>query len=196
MKRASLVLSLFILATPVWALKGAPDGKRPLRIAVLHTSDRWGDPGMDAAAAAIEHEMVGQLRKRGADAWEARRTLEDVPNDDATSEADLLVEVTAGPGGQREVGGIGVSDTHVSTTLGVVLSRVAAEVRLYDAHTHELVDHYDLSKSKTAVVPTSLGFGDSRFFVYSVVPIARHFQYRSAVRDVAAEAADRITARR
>ena len=117
------------------------------------------------------------------------------PPTSPSSEADLLVEVSGSHGAQHEVAGVGVGDAHVSTTLGVVISRVAAEVRLYDARTHELVDHYELSKSKTAVVPTSLGLGDGRFFVYSVVPIARHFQYRSAIRDVATEAAERITAR-
>src|SRR5258708_9815769 len=170
MKRVFLVFSLLLLVTPVWALKGTPDGKRPLRIAVLHTSDRWGDPGMDAAAAAIEHEIVGQLRQRGAEAWEARRMLEDVANDDTSPEADLLVEVTAGPARLHEIGGIGVSDTHFAATLGLVLSRVAAEVRLYDARTHELVDHYELSKSKTAVLPTSFGIRDSRFFAFTVGP--------------------------
>jgi hypothetical protein len=196
MKRVSLSIAILLLTTPLWALKGTPEGKRPLRIAVLHTSDRWGDPSMDAAAAAIEHEIVGQLRQRGAEAWEVRHTLEDVQSEASFPEADLLVEVTAGEARQHEIGGVALGDTHVSTTLGLVLSRVAAEVRLYDARSHELLDRYELSRSKKAVLPTSLGMGDSHFFVYSVVPIARHFQYRSAVRDVASEAADRITAGR
>ncbi len=196
MKRAALVLSLLVLAVPVWAIRGTPDGKRPLRIAVLHTGDQWADPSMDAAAAAIEHEIVGQLRQRGAEAWEARHTLGDVRNEEPSPDVDFLVEVTAGEARQREVGGVALGDAHVSTTLGLVLSRVAAEVRLYDAGTHEMLDRYELSRSKTAVLPTSFGIGDGRFFVYSVVPIARHFQYRSAVREVAAEAADRIVARR
>ena len=195
MKRSVLILVLLLVAVPMWAIKGTPSGKRPLRIAVVHTGDRWADPSLDSAAAAIEHEIVGQLRQRGAEARETRHTLDDAEDNDAP-EADLYVEVSAGQARQSEIGGIGLSDSHVSSTLGVILSRVAAEVRLYDAHTHELVDRYELSRSKTAVMPTSIGIGNSHFFAFGVVPIARHFQYRSAVRDVATEAADRITAGR
>src|SRR5258708_25489124 len=196
MKRAALVLFLRVLAAPVWAIRGVAAGTRRRRMAVLHTGDQWTDPGMDAAAAAIEHEIVDQLRERGAEAWEARHTLGDVRNEEPSPDVDFLVEVTAGEARQREVGGVALGDAHVSTTLGLVLSRVAAEVRLYDAGTHEMLDRYELSRSKTAVLPTSFGIGDGRFFAYSVVPIARHFQYRSAVREVATEAADRIVARR
>jgi hypothetical protein len=196
MKRAALLVSILVLAVPVWAIRGTPEGKRPLRIAVLHTGDQWADPSMDEAAAAIEHEIVGQLRQRGAEAWEARHMLVDVPNEELSPEADLLVEVTAGEARQHEFGGVALGDAHVSATLGLVLSRVAAEVRLYDARSRELLDRYELSRSKKAVIPTSFGIGDGRFFAYSVIPIARHFQYRSAVRDVAAEAADRIVSGR
>jgi hypothetical protein len=184
---------LLVLATPLLAVTGTPAGKRPMRVGVLRTADTWqGD--FDVAAVAIERELSAQLRAAGVDAWDTNRTLEGV-RDDGVHDADFFVEISGGDAHQRQIGDVGVADEHVVATLGVVISRVAAEVRVYDGHTLELVDHYDLSHHKTVVVPTSIGFGTRDLFAQAALPFIRHMQFKAAIREVAEDAAHRIAAR-
>jgi hypothetical protein len=194
MKRAALVLALLVVAVPSFALKGTPDGKRPMRVGVLHTGDQWADWNYDRAAAAIEHEIVAQFRERGIEAWETHRTLKDAFQDNVEP-ADLYIEVSGGDARIHEIGGVDISGPHVATTLGVIISKAAAEVRVYDGRTLDLVDRFELSKRRTAVVPTSIGLREGPIFGLTVVPIFQHLQYRAAVRDVAKEAAERIAKR-
>lgn len=194
MKRAALLLALFAIAVPSFALKGTPDGRRPMRVGVLHTGDGWADGNYDRAASAIEHEIVAQFHERGINAWETHRTLKDAFQDNVEP-ADLYVEVSGGDGRQREIGGLDISGPHVATTLGVIISKAAAEVRVYDGRTLDLVDRFELSKRKTAVVPTSFGLRDGPIIGFAIVPVFQHLQYRAAVRDVAKEAAERIAKR-
>jgi hypothetical protein len=177
----------------MFALTGTPSGKRPLRVGVLRSAGVWQDVEL-VAATDIERETTAQLRKGGVDAWDTSRTIEMIRDEDL-HDADVFVEISGGDAGARQIGDVGVSDGHVSATLGVLMSKVAAEVRVYDGETLELVDHYDLSKRKTAVIPTSIGFGTRDLFAYAALPIFRHVQYRTAVREVAEEAAKRISHR-
>jgi hypothetical protein len=194
MRRAAAVLGLLFFATPLFAFTGTPSGKRALRVGVLHTSDRWAEASYDSAAAAIEHEMAQQLRKAGLDAWDTHCTLEQIDGRE-DREADLYIEVSGGDARLREIGGIDIGTRHVATSIGVVVSKIAAEVRLYDGRSFELIDRFDLARSRTAVVPTSIGFGDRGIFAFAVLPVIDHFQYRAAVRDVAEDAARRIARR-
>lgn len=193
MKRTAFALALIILATPLLAVKGTPDGKRPMRIVVVHTGDGWADPNYDSSAAAIEQEIARQLRHAGLDAWEAHRTLDDIRADDR-DEAELYVEVSGGNARLHEIGDIDISGPHVATTIGVIFSKTAAEIRLYDGRTYEQIDHFDLSRSKTTVVPTSFGVRQP-FVGFTVAPLVRHLQYRSAIHDIAEEAVQRIAKR-
>jgi hypothetical protein len=194
MKRAALILLLLAIAVPSFALKGTPDGKHPLRIGVLHTGDEWADWNYDRAAGAVEAEIVAQLHERGIDAWQTHRTLKDAFQDNVEP-ADLYIEVSGGDARLHEIGGLDISGPHVATTLGVIISKAAAEVRVYDGKTLDLVDRFELSKRRTAVVPTSVGLREGSIIGFTVVPIFQHLQYRAAVRDVAKEAAERITKR-
>lgn len=194
MKRILLVAATLLLAVPMWAFKGEPDAKRAIRVAVLHTNDGWADDSYNNAASAIEHEIAVQLREKGYEAWEAHRTLDEIRqshNDDA----ELYVEVSGGDARLREIGGLDVSGPHVATTLGVIISKCAAEIRVYDGQYLDLINRFELSRRKTAVVPTSLGLREGPIYAITVVPIMRHLQYRSAIRGVAEEAVERITHR-
>ncbi len=194
MKRAAFVLALLAIAIPSFALKGTPDGKRPMRIGILHTGDEWADLKYDSAAVAIEHEIALQLHERGLDAWETHRTLKDAFQDNVEP-ADIYVEVSGGEARLREIGGLDISGPHVATTLGVIISKAAAEVRVYDGRTLDLIDRFELSQRKTALVPTSFGLREGPIIGFTVVPIFQHLQYRAAVRDVAKEAVQRIATR-
>jgi hypothetical protein len=190
MKRAALLL---LLALPMFAITGTPSGKRGLRVGVLRSAGVWqGDELI--AATDVERETTAQLRRSGVEAWDTSRTIEMIRDEDL-HDADLFVEISGGDARVHQVGDVGVGDRHVSATLGVLMSKVAAEVRVYDGRTLELIDQYDLSRRKTAVVPTSIGFGTRDLFAYAALPIFRHVQYRSAVREVAEEAAKRISTR-
>src|SRR5215470_4209959 len=107
MKLALAFTLLVLTATPAWAVKGTPDDKRTMRVAVLHTGDRWANESYDSAASAIEHEIAVQLRERGVDAWETPRTIDDVRDGDAQN-VDLYVEVSGGDARLHEIGDIGV----------------------------------------------------------------------------------------
>lgn len=191
MKRTILALLLLTAATPLLAVKGTPDGKRTMRVAVLHTNDRWADESYNSAASAIEHEIAAQLRAKGYDAWEAHRTLDDVRDGQADA-ADLYVEVSGGDARLHEIGGLDVSGPHLATTLGLIVSKCAAEIRVYDGQYLDLINRFELSHRKTALVPTSLGLREGPIYAITVVPIMRHLQYRSVIHDTAEEAVSRI----
>ena len=196
MKRTIVILALLTIAVPSWALKGTPDTpKRPMRIGVLHTGDGWADASYDTAAAAIEREIALQLHDRGLEAWETHQTLRDAYQD-RVGQADLYIS-GGGDARFRELGDLDVSGPHTVGSLGLVISKCAAEVRVYDGGTLALVDHFQLSHRRWAVVPTSLGLHNRRFvaLAISVIPIVQHLQYRSAIRGVAEEAVQRIASR-
>lgn len=195
MKRALVAAAAVVsLATPLFAITGKPASRHTLRAGVLRTSDGWQEPELSAAAVAIEREMTEQLRSNGVDAFDTQRTLDQVRDEDVNG-ADILVEVSGGDARSRDIGGIGVADRHVSATLGIVISKVAAEVRVYDARTLELLDRFDLASTRAMVLPTSIGIRNADLFAWATIPFVRHLQYRSAIRSVAEDAAQRIAQR-
>src|ERR1041385_1015528 len=136
MKRL-LLLGLLLAATPLFAINTTVL-RRGDRIGVLRMSERF-DGSEQTVATAIESVLPRALHERGFDAFDAQRTFEDVRNGDAPPAA-FYVEVVGARAPARGAAGIGVAAENVGTTLGVVVSRVAAEVRLYDGKTLELVD--------------------------------------------------------
>ena len=189
MKRL-LLLGLLLIATPVFAINTSLL-HRGDRIGVLRMSERFDAASEQTVANAIENALPRALRGRGFDAFTTDRTYDDVRNGDGPNAA-FYVEVVGARVGDHEALGVGVGADNVYASIGVVVSRVAAEVRLYDGKTFELIDRFDLSKKSTAVVPTSVGIGGRYFWAALALPFVHYGQYRSAAHDVARQAAEAI----
>ena len=189
MKRL-LFLGLLLAATPLFAINTSVL-RRGDRVGVLRMSERFDVASEETVARTIESDLPRVLRDRGFDAFDAHATYDDVRRGDGPGAA-YYVEVVGARAGDREAVGVGVGAENVYASIGVVVSRVAAEVRLYDGKTLELVDRWDLSKKSTAVVPTSVGVGGRFVWAAIALPFVHYGQYRNAAHDVARQAAERI----
>ena len=190
MKRALATLVLLLGATPLLAINTAIL-RRGDRIGVLRMSEQFDAASERTVANAIESALPRALRDRGFDAFDAQRTYDDLRRGDDGGAA-YYVEVVGAHAGDRERAAVDVGVENLYASIGVVVSRVAAEVRLYDGRTLELVDRWDLSKKSTAVVPTSVGVGGRFVWASFALPFVHYGQYRTAARDVAAQAAKQI----
>jgi hypothetical protein len=189
MKRL-LPLVLLLAATPLFAINTATL-RLGDRIGVLRMPAQFDAATERAVASTIEEDLPRVLHKRGFEAFDTQRTYDDARNGDAPPAA-FYVEVVGARAGDREAAGVGIGAGNVYTTVGVVVSRVAAEVRLYDGKTLALIDRWDLSKKSTTVAPTSVGLGGRFVWAELALPFVRYGQYRNAAHDVAREAAARI----
>ncbi|HYU26755.1 MAG TPA: hypothetical protein VEO74_16195 [Thermoanaerobaculia bacterium] len=185
-----LFLGLLLVATPLLAINTSIL-RRGDRVGVLRMSERFDVASEETVARTIENDLPRTLRDRGFDAFDAHATYDDVRRGDGPGAA-YYVEVVGARAGDREAVGVGVGAENVYASIGVVVSRVAAEVRLYDGKTLELVDRWDLSKKSTAVVPTSVGVGGRFVWAAIALPFVHYGQYRGAAHDVARQAAERI----
>ena len=190
MKRRLLFLGLLLVTTPVFAIN-TNILRRGERIGVLRMNEQFDVAAERTVASAIESALPHALRDRGFEAFDTQRTYDDVRRGDGPNAA-FYVEVVGAHAHDREAVGVGVGAENVYASIGVVVSRVAAEVRLYDGKTLELIDRFDLSKKSTAVVPTAVGIGGRFFWAELALPFVRYGQYRSAARDVAHQAAEAI----
>lgn len=189
MKQLLLALCLFAVSTPLLGFRTTlSEGDR---IAVLRPSDRY-DRGAEGAedyvARTVSHYLVRELRARGLDAWQADMTYDDLAREERR-DADFYVEVVGSEGYGRPYGGVAVGGHHGVVDLAVMVSRVAAVMRLYDAETLELVDEYDLQRRNTAVLPTAIGLGRRHVGAWIALPFFHHARYRHAARAVARDAA-------
>jgi len=188
MKRV-LGIVLLLVATPLLAINTSVL-RRGDRIGVLRMSENF-DGAEQTVANAIESGLPRALSDRGFEAFDTQRTYDDLRRGDV-ADAAYYVEVVGAHARDREAAGVSVGAENVYANIGVLVSRVAAEVRLYDGRTLELVDRWDLSKRSAAVVLTSVGIGGGFFWGAITLPIIHHGQYRAAARDVAQQAAERI----
>jgi hypothetical protein len=176
MKR--LLIAMMLIAFPIVAF--AFDATRQTRIGVLRCND--------ALQADVAESLRRELRARGFDAFDAVRTYDEAVEDGAPV-ADYYVEVVGGEASSVEHGGIGVGSRHVGVSVGVLVSRVAAELRVYDGETLQLVSSHDLSKRSTMLAPTSVGFGGGSLFAYIATPFIERAQVRRMVRAAGRDAA-------
>ena len=178
MRRAVVLTLLMLLSIPAFALNRSR----------VHAGDRVGVlrsvPGGEADP--VERALVRELRRRGIDAFDAAATYDDVVRGSETR-ADWYVAIA---GGEREapLGGIGVGGGGIATTVVVVDSDVAVQVRLYDGHTFDEVEHYDVRSRHTNVVPTGVGVGGRVLWAW--LPLALLSRDPSAA--IARDAAMRI----
>jgi hypothetical protein len=183
MKR--LLIAMLLLA-PTGVAFAFDDTRPALRVGVL----RGLHDVQDDVAEALRHE----LRARGVDAFDAVRTYDEAIRD-GVPVADYYVEIMAAEAYTEDRGGIGVGTRHGGVSIGVLASRVVAELRVYDADM-ELLESRDLREKNTAVVPTSIGVGGRSLFAYIALPMIERAQLRRVVkaagRAAAAEVLDAV----
>lgn len=179
MKR--LLIAMLLIAPSGVAF--AFDNARPVtRVGVLRGLHEM----QDDVAAALRNE----LRARGIDAFDAVRTYDEAIRD-GVPVADYYVEVMSAEASSVDHGGVGVGTRHAGVSIGVLVSRVVAELRVYDADM-ELLESRDLRKRNTAVVPTSIGVGGGSLFAYIALPYIERAQIRRVVRAAGRAAAEEV----
>ncbi len=178
-----LTLCLMLAATTAFAFDSA---KRGDRIGVLRGAGEGG--------SAMERSLLAELRKRGFDAFDVGLTYEQFLDQEAVPIADYIVELNAGPTHTADYGGVGVAGRHADVSLGVVVSKVAAELRLYDGTTMDLMATSALSKRSAAVLPTYVGIGGGSIYASLALPFIERAQHRSVAKKTAREAASFVTA--
>ena len=150
--------------------------------------------GVDDTQQYVIDTLRHELRGRGFDAFDAELEYDDVAVEDHSHLADYFVEVVGGHADVSEHGGIGIDTRRGGVSLGILVSRVAGEVRVYDARTMELVSSHELRRKNTAIVPTSVGVGGGALYAVIALPFIERAQYRSAARAAARDAATHVTA--
>jgi hypothetical protein len=185
MKRALLAALLILIAVPAVAFR--PTLRRGDRVAVL-LPQLQGHYGEESVARAVSRHLARELRAQGLDAFDAKMTFDELRQDNR-GDADYYLEVVASDADASPTGGIGVGNRNVGVDVALVVSRVAATLRLYDGETLELIDTLDLQKNATAVVPVSIGIGRDRLGLWLALPFVQHARYRAAARAVARQAA-------
>jgi hypothetical protein len=180
MKRALLIC---LVATPLFALTPLPKGNR---VGLLRADD--------SVAKTIGSELLPELAARGFNAFDTRATFEDVQRGQG-ARADYYLEIVTSDATQHPVGGVGAAVGPAVVDMGIITSRVAAELRVYDGRTLELLDRYDLHDTKTGIAPTGVGLRGYAFFGYIALPFIQRHQYHAAAHEVAMQAADRFAHR-
>jgi hypothetical protein len=189
MKRLPILLLLLLTTTAAFALDTT---KRGNRIGVLVTPARYESGGAESAlSASIGKYLREELQKSGFDAFQTNVTYDELSRN-ATVNADYYVEVTASDSTGGSPAGIGVGNSNVGVDISLVIAHVAAEVRLYDGRTLELIRRFELEKSRKGIAPTSISIGGTGLFGWIAVPIAEAVQFRRAAHAVAKEAAMQV----
>lgn len=179
MKRLLIAMLLVVLPGVAFAFDTTP----VTRVGVLR--------GTDVVHVRVADALRSELRARGIDAFDAVRTYEEAVRDGAAV-ADYYVEIIGGRASTAEHGGIGIGTEHSGMSIGLLVSRMAAEVRIYDGETMELIRSHDFSKRSRAVVPTSVGVGGGSFFAYIAMPYIERAQFRRIIRAAGRAAAELV----
>lgn len=160
----------------------------PIRIALLAAPDNWADRRDAQTADLVRNQLRGELRELGYEAFITGDRVADL-GDEGTAQADYYLDV-AGAADGYPVGAVGFPvGRHAGAEIGIIVSRVAASVSVYDGRTLDLIRTIDLQKRKTSVAPTAIGIGGRWFWAALALPIVEWSQYRAGVRAVAHDAA-------
>lgn len=189
MKRALFASLLLVVAVPAMAFKTTL--RRGDRVAILRTQIGDDYRGEERVAKTVCLYLQRELRHRGMDAFDAGITWDDVVRE-GRSDADYYVEVVASDADSASVGGVGIGNRNVGVDVAVVMSRVAATIRLYDGRTLELIDTLDLHRSSSAIMPTAIGVGRDHLSLWIAIPFVQYSRYRAAARAIARDAAAQI----
>src|SRR2546430_16897219 len=145
MKRLIFLL-IAAIAVPTFGFTITP---RPgHRIGVLRISGRFEYRAERSVAATIQNDLRRELKDLGFNAFDAGMTYDELLRN-GPGGADYYVEVLSGYASGRPVGAVGASVEGIGVEVGVVVSRVAARVRPYDAPTLNEVERDALGKDST-----------------------------------------------
>lgn len=189
MKRFLIATVCLTLATSAFAIN--TEMKRGDRIAVLAMPAKYTLAEERRAGEAVQEFLRQELAARGFDAYRVDEAYDSLVREDRGN-ADFYVEIAAAEGNSHMEGVGGLGTRTVFIDLGVLVSHVAAEMRLYDGRTLELIDRFDLKERHTSIAPAAIGIARVPIFGAIVLPSMRRAQIRGAARDVAVKAADRI----
>ena len=185
MKPLTIALVLFAAAVAVFGF----DPTRGARIAVLDSSPRYS--GRDVyVSSVVEQRICEELRNRGFDAFETRTTLDRLMPFDSAND-DYYLELIGSGGSSVPIADASVGAGNVAVDFGLVVSHVAAQLRLYDGRTLELLQTINLEKRKTTLVPMAVGAWSGRI-AFSIAAPARWLQERTVMRGIANDAAAAI----
>jgi hypothetical protein len=188
MKRLAVTLLLLLAATSALALDTTRRGNR---IGVLVTRDRYAQGPESAMAASIGKYLRDELQKGGFDAFLTNVTYDELSRNTTTA-ADYYIEVASSESSSGAQGGVGVGSGAIGVDLSLVVAHVAAEVRLYDGRSLELIRRFDLQQSKKGISPTSISIGGGNLFGWIAIPISELVQFRRAAHAVAKDAASQV----
>ena len=187
MKRVLLALCLMLVAGAAFAID---TDRRADRVGVLRAEVDSGDTYVEEA---VVRSLVAELRRRGFDAFDTNLELRELDGDDIPH-ADYFVEIAGSGSDVGEFGALGISNRHVDLELSLVMSRVAAELRVYDGSSLDLIRTEKLSRTKAAVLPTGVGVGTRSLFAAIALPFVERAQFKSATKAAARDAATKVAA--
>ena len=193
MKR--LLILAIVVAVAVPAFSFDPSRHTGTRVALLQAPIYNAGEYENRIAGSVRHQLVRELRDRGFDAFDARMTFAELQRE-GRADADLYVEIVPGDTYAYPTGEVGVRTSNVALDVAVVVSRVAAELRLYDGRTLDLIGKRQLRHQNVTVVPTAIGAGTYRLSVWFALPVVQYMRYRSAVGAVVRDAATVIASGR
>lgn len=189
MRQFLLYLLLSAVASSGFAIK---TDRRPVRVAILESSEWQASPSQGRTIGWIREKVEEQLIAQGFDAFRIGDRFEDVRRDEPTG-ADYYLEIAGSDGRGHTVGEIGVPVAPgVGADLGVIISRVAARLVLYDAPTLSVIQTFDLSRHNKTVIPTAVSIGRGGLWGAIALPIIERTRIRAAADDVAHDAATQI----
>ena len=183
MKRLIVFTCLILAATSAFAFDTT---KSAQRIGVLR-SGHDVDPTM-------MRTLVDELRGRGFDAFDAGLTYDELMDEEAVPIAEFVVESRGGEPLATGHGGVGIDGRHDGVELGIVSSKVKAELIVYDGDTMEKLAASELAKRSTSLMPTGVGVGGGWLYAYVALPFIERAQNRRVVKKAAHEAASFVTA--
>ncbi len=189
MKRALIACLLAAVAVPALAFRTTL--RRGDRVAVLRPQITDDDRGEERVAKTVCVYLQRELRSRGMDAYDAHMTYDDVRREGST-DVDYYVEVVASNVASVPVGEVGVGNRNVGVDVAVIVSHVAATLRIYDGRTLEVIDTIALRRNASAIMPTAIGIGGDRVGLWLAIPFVQYSRYRAAARAVAQDAAAQI----
>jgi hypothetical protein len=163
-------------------------GNRITVLAAPHY-DRSADE--DRVARRIRERLVRELRERGFDAQDGGISYDEMQRR-GTSESGLLVELAPADSSERSIADASVRVPSGVVDISVVVSRIAAELRVYDGRSLELVAKRHLHSQAASVVPTGAGVGSRTISIFLGLPID-YARYRAAINGVADDAANEIS---
>jgi hypothetical protein len=191
MKRL-LAAAVVALCVPVVALAFDATHHDRLQIAILRPATTES-PDATLVQTKVAHYLERELETRGFDAFETEWTFDEAGKAARPVNVDYFVEVAGAAANSNAQGGVAVGGHNGSVTLGMVVSHVGAELRVYEAQTMELIASQTLEKRSTHVQPTSIGVGGADIFGWIALPFFERAQYRSAAKAAAHDAAVLIT---